>query len=82
VRCWCCGSEGVALADGGYICAECGTVLGREVEPPRWAESALKALERGFKVALRTKYSLIVEYYIYAICQRLNSLGKTHWERG
>lgn len=75
MRCWYCGSERVVLADGEYVCAECGTVLGYELRPPRWAERALRALEREAKAALRAKYSLIVECYIYAICRRLGEPG-------
>jgi len=75
VKCWYCGSERVVLADGEYVCAECGTVLGYEVKPPRWAEKALRALERETRTSLKAKYSLIVEHYIYAICQRLGEPG-------
>jgi len=93
VRCWYCGSERVALVGGEYVCTECGTVLGYELRPPRWAEKALKALEREAKAALRAKYSLIVEHYIYAVCRRLGepwlaeralalfrSLPRTAWQ--
>jgi len=75
VRCWYCGSERVVLVDGEYVCTECGTVLGYEVKPPRWAERALRALERETKTALRAKYSLIVEHYIYVVCRRLGEPG-------
>jgi len=93
VKCWYCGSERVALVDGEWVCTDCGTVLGCEVRPPRWAERALWTLERESKVVLRAKYSLIVEHYIYAVCRRLGepalteravalfrSLPKTAWQ--
>jgi len=93
MRCWYCGSEKVALVDGEYVCTECGTVLGYEVRPPKWAERALRALERETRATLRVKYSAIVEHYIYTVCRRLGepelaegalalfrSLPKTAWQ--
>jgi len=93
VKCWYCGSERVALVDGEWVCTDCGTVLGCEVRPLKWAEKALKVLERESRTTLRAKYSLIVEHYIYAVCRRLGepalvesalalfrSLPKTAWQ--
>lgn len=71
MRCVHCGSERVVLADGEYVCTERGTVLGYEVRPLKWAESALRALEMESRATLRAKYNLVVEHYIATICRRL-----------
>ena len=72
MRCTYCGSDRVVLRDGEYVYAERGTVLGCEVKPPRWAERALRALERAAKTLLKAKYSLIVK--LGTVCRRLGVL--------
>jgi len=46
-RCWFCGSERVVVADGQYVCSNCGTVLGVVYVAPRVAAELRRRAEEG-----------------------------------
>ncbi|ABP51678.1 MULTISPECIES: TFIIB-type zinc ribbon-containing protein [Pyrobaculum] len=75
-----CKSTNITLADGEYVCRDCGTVLGPEMLPPRLRQVpvpvhkgkiVLTILEKEDKTTIKKRYSELVEHYVAKIAAAL-----------
>ncbi|AAL63960.1 TFIIB-type zinc ribbon-containing protein [Pyrobaculum aerophilum] len=80
MKCPYCQSMNITLADGEYVCRDCGTVLGPEVVPPRPRQVLpvpvrhkliMLALEQENKKSIKKKYSEMVKMYTGKVAEAL-----------